>query len=321
MSPAHGAWKPPPLLLMKSLKLLIPLIFWMFPFGTICSQTDDFNDADDSDWTRQDSIGMIPGFPSPFATFSFLGGAYRIQAPTSPAPGMVGPSRAASFRQDVTYAGKIFLSVDLQIIDPYLQQSVGFLAFVQPDPAPGAVSGYSLSYQPATGDIVLNRITDEVPTRLAYADLEAAADDALRLVLIAENGNFAAAVYNLDDLVNPIARLTATDSVFTTGTAGLFAFSDTDDATGPIDAVFDNYRANPISLPPLELTLQPAAGLQLRWPDWAVHFSPTSSTTLAPGPWTRVPVSQLSSGGGFLFHNGDRTDVPRNFFRLERKPL
>ena len=44
------------------------------------------------------------------------------------------------------------------------------------------------------------------PIRLAYADLTGVASDSLRLVLIAENGEFSAAVYNLDDLVNPIAK-------------------------------------------------------------------------------------------------------------------
>jgi len=172
-----------------------------------------------------------------------------------------------------------------------------------------------------TGDIVLNRIDNELPIELAYADLTGVASDALRLVLIAEDGEFSGAVYNLADLVNPIAKVSASDSVYTSGTAGLFVFSDTDDRSGPVDAVFDNYRANPITLPELRLTLQGGTGFQLTWPDWAVHFSPTFSTTLSPEPWERIGVSELVNGGGFLSHTGDRTHVPRKFFRLERRPL
>jgi hypothetical protein len=178
-----------------------------------------------------------------------------------------------------------------------------------------------LSFQPVTLDIVLNRINGEVPERLARADLQDFDIEWVRLVLIAENGNFSAALYKLDDLVNPIARLTASDSVYTTGTAGIFAYSDTDDATGPINAVFDNYRANPLSLPELSLELVGNDGFQLTWPDWAVHFSPTFSTTLDNLPWERIPVSTLETGSGVLFHNGDRTLAPRKFFRLERRPL
>lgn len=300
----------------KSRFLLISLI--LQSSGAL-GQTDDFNDGDDSGWTRQDSIGIILGFP--FASFTFPDGGCRITAGDSPAPSVIGPSRAASFRQDVVYNGRLFLSVDLKITDPFIQQSAGFLALVQPNPMPGAVSGYSLSFQPLTGDIVLNRLVGEQPTRLGYADLEGLAGDALRLVLVAENGAFEAAVYNLSDLVNPIARLSANDSAFTTGTAGLFVFSDTDDATGPVDITFDNYRANPLTLPELRLDLAGESGFLLTWPDWAVHVSPTFSTTLDATPWERIPAAALDSGGGVLSHTGDRTLAPKKFFRLERRPL
>jgi hypothetical protein len=233
----------------------------------------------------------------------------------------MGPSRAASFRQDVSYSGKIFLSVDLKISDPDIQQAVGVLAFVQPNPLPGAVSGYSLSFQPLTGDIVLNRIVNEVPTELAYSDLTGVAGDALRLVLIAEDGEFAGAVYNLADLVNPIAQITASDSAYTAGTAGIFVFSDTDDRSGPVDAVFDNYRANPITLPELRLTLDGDNGFLLRWPDWAVHFSPCFSTTLTAESWEPISISEIGNGDGFLSHRGERTLIPKKFFRLERRPF
>lgn len=282
-------------------------------------QTEDFDDGDDSGWTRQDSIGMILG--SPFASYSFPDGGYRITAGNSPAPSLIGPSRAASFRQDVSYAGRLFLSVDLKIADPFIQQSVGLLAFVQPNPAPGAVSGYSLSFQPLTGDIVLNRLTGEMPTRLAYADLTGVAGTALRLVLVAEDGEFMAAVFNLDDLVNPIAKVTASDSTHTSGTSGVFAFSDTDDASGPVDARFDNYRANAITVPEPRFVLQGGTGFELTWPDWAVHFGPTSSTNLSAGSWEPISTGEIQSGGGFLSHTGDRSLVPKRFFRLERRPF
>jgi hypothetical protein len=304
---------------MTFLKSLLPLIPWMFPSGITHGQTDDFNDGDDSGWTRQDSIGIITG--SPFAFFEFPDGGYRISAAESPAPGLMGPSRAASFRQDVSYDGRVFLSVDLKISNPFIQQAVGLLALVQANPAPGAVSGYSLSFQPLTEDIVLNRIDNELPYELAYGNLTGAAGVSLRLVLIAEDGEFSGAVYNLDDLVNPIAKVTASDATYTSGTAGIFVFSDTDDASGPVDAVFDNYRANPITLPELQLTLIGGTGFQLTWPDWAVHFSPTFSTTLAAEPWERISISELESGNGFLSHIGDRALIPRKFFRLERRPF
>jgi hypothetical protein len=300
----------------KSLLSLIPLVILS---GITRAQTDNFADGDDSGWTRQDSIGMI--VESPFASFGFPDGGYRISAGESPAPAQIGPSRAASFRQDVSYNGKVFLSVDLRISDPSIQQAVGVLAFVQPNPLPGAVSGYSLSFQPLTGDIVLNRIVNESPIELAYSDLTGVASDSLRLVLIAEDGEFSGAVYNLDDLVNPIAKLAASDSAYSSGTAGVFVFSDTDDRSGAVDAVFDNYRANPITLPELRFSLDGENGFHLSWPDWAVHCSPTFSATLTAEPWERIAISAIENGNGVLFHTGDRALVPRKFFRLERRPF
>jgi hypothetical protein len=302
---------------MTFLKPLLPLIPLIFLSGITHGQTDDFNDGDDSGWTRQDSIGLI--LSSSHASYSFPDGGYRISAGNSPAPLDIGPSRAASFRQDVAYNGRLFLSVDLKISDPFIQQAAGFLAFVQPNPAPGAVAGYSLSFQPLTGDIVLNRIVGEQPFELAYSDLEGVASESLRLVLVADNGQLSGAVYNLSDLVNPIAKVTASDSTYTTGTAGLFVFSDTEDASGPVDTVFDNYRANPMTVPELSFILDGDNGYLLSWPDWAVHFSPSLSTTLTEESWQPVLDSELQTGGGVLFHIGDRTNVPKKFFRLERR--
>lgn len=298
-------------------KPLLTLLLLLHPSASALGQTENFNDGDDSGWTRQDSIGII--IESPFASFEFPDGRYRIHAAASPAPQLIGPSRAASLRQEVSYSGRLFLSIDLTVSDPFIQQSLGFLAFVQPNPAPGATSGYSLSYQPLTGDIVLNRIVNEVPTRLGYSDLSGLAGTSLRLVLIADAGNFSCALFNLSDLLNPIANLTAQDSTYTSGTAGLFAFSDTDDASGPIDAVFDNYRANPFTLPDLHLSLIGDSAFQLSWPDWAVHFSPSSSTTLAAESWEPISISELQNTNGFLLHNGDRSTFPKKFFRLQRR--
>ncbi len=304
---------------MSRLKPLLPLIALLFQSGVTLGQTDDFDDGDDTGWTRQDSLGLITG--SSFASFDFVDGGYRISAAESPSPAFYGPSRAASLRQDVSYTGQLFISVDLKIGDPTIKQAVGMLAFVQPATGPGITSGYSLSFQPESGDIVLNRIVNEVPIRLADADLTGVAGNSLRLVFIAEDGLLTGAVYNLDDLLNPIAKVEVSDTVYSSGTAGVFVFADTDDASGVVDAVFDNYRANPLSLPDLTLTLLENDDFQLTWPDWAVHFSPSSSPDLSPASWGTIPAFKLETGVGVLSHTGKRAMHPKYFFRLERRPL
>src|ERR1043166_4305869 len=66
------------------------------------AQSDDFNDGNDNGWTRYDPLGGL-GLGAQ-ATYTFPNGGYRIQAMSNPAfPSAVGPARAGSVRQDVSY--------------------------------------------------------------------------------------------------------------------------------------------------------------------------------------------------------------------------
>ena len=282
-------------------------------------QVDHFNDGNDDGWTRQDTLSAALG--SPFASFSIEDGAYRIQVPESPAPGALGPARSASFRQDVVYTDRIFISVDLKVSDPAIQQAIGVLAFVQSNPGLGVTSGYSLSYQPDSRDLVLNSIVNEVPERLGAADVTGLAGDCVRLVFIAENGLITGALFSIDDLVNPIALLATTDTTFTSGTAGVFVFSDTDDATGSVDAAFDNYRANAISIPELVLASKEEGPFQLSWPEWAVHFAPSTRSDLRALPWQEIARSRFLRNQGQFTLVVDPEEVTSAFFRLERRPF
>lgn len=299
------------------MKFLLPFIPFAFLTAGALGQADDFNDANDDGWTRQDTLSEALG--SPFASFSIEDGSYRIQVPESPAPAVLGPARAASFRQDVVYTDRLFISVDLKISDPAIEQAIGVLAFVQSNPGLGVTSGYSLSYQPDTRDLVLNRIVNEVPERLGAADLVGVAEDCVRLVFIAENGLITGALFSGDDLINPIALLATTDTTYTSGTAGIFVYSDTDDASGPVDATYDNYRANALTVPPLSLSSTVGGGFQLSWPDWAVHYAPSTRTDLRALPWLEIPKSEFLRDESRFSWVVDPPEIPRAFFRLERR--
>lgn len=295
------------------------LCLTLMPFLAVraFAQVDDFNDGNDTAWTHQDPVGE--GITVPFATFLVENGTYRIASGESPAPGSIGPARGASLQQNVVYNQKLFITVDIKVADPGIEQAIGLLAFVQDNPGLGATSGYSLSFQPASQDLVLNKIVNEVPERLGAADLVGVAGDCVRLVFIAENGFITGALFSGDDLINPIALLASTDTTYTSGTAGIFVYSDTDDASGPVDATYDNYRANALTVPPLSLSSTVGGGFQLSWPDWAVHYAPSTRTDLRALPWLEIPKSEFLRDQSRFSWVVDPPEIPRAFFRLGRR--
>src|SRR3954454_11695055 len=66
--------------------------------------SDDFNDRIDDGWIREDPIGT--------GSWTLTNGSYRIRSSPSPAPGSLGPGRAASLRTNESYAG-FYVAADL----------------------------------------------------------------------------------------------------------------------------------------------------------------------------------------------------------------
>src|SRR6266478_2668357 len=103
---------------------------------------DDFNDGDDSGWTRYEPLAAA-GAPG---IFSFPNGTYRIQASPSPDPASLGPGRAGTFRADQVYSDFI-IAFDLVGWDNSLNQSFGTMARASAS-GPGSLSGYLFTYSP-----------------------------------------------------------------------------------------------------------------------------------------------------------------------------
>jgi len=119
------------------------------------AQTDTFNDGDDTtnpEWTHYDPLSGVGGNP---ATFSFPGGnTYRIQAPTSPDPGTLGPARVASTLP--TVYTDFYASVDLVDWDDTLDQAVGLLARLD-SIGLGTTIGYAFTYQEIDHNVSISR--------------------------------------------------------------------------------------------------------------------------------------------------------------------
>src|SRR4051812_7896796 len=104
--------------------------------------SDDFNDNNDTGWTRYDLSAVGAG-----ATFSFPNGnSYRIQAPKPPAG--VGPARAAGYINSLNLST---FSVSVDLVDwntsTTVNQAFGILARLS-NVGLTTTNGYSLTYAP-----------------------------------------------------------------------------------------------------------------------------------------------------------------------------
>ena len=204
------------------------------------SQSDDFDDGNDNGWTKVNTLAGqgVPaswGFPN--------GNSYSI-AMEGHGIEPLGPPRAGSFIQDVTYEN-FYIAVDINF-DPSIDQNMGVLARVK-EPGLATLDGYGAVYNPRDADpggrLYILRIDDEAAIVMAEADIEEAVSENLRIVFRGKGRELKTELYTQEDLLNPIAATDVFEAgeFFETGLLGVFSASD--DVTVPIDVTFDNYIA------------------------------------------------------------------------------
>ena len=198
------------------------------------AQSDDFNDGNDTGWTRYDPLA---GFGAP-ATFSFPAGGYGIQSGTSPNPLALGPGRAGSVRNDQVYSG---FSVTFDVVNwnNTLNQAFGALARVN-QLGLGTTDGYSFTYATG-GSIDISRILNEGPTGLGSAPITLNPANDYRFVFTGTGTNLSGQVFDLANLSTPLATLNASDATYASGVSGFVVFDNTAAGTGSANATFDNY--------------------------------------------------------------------------------
>ena len=204
------------------------------------SQSDDFDDGNDDGWTKVNTLAGqgVPaswGFPN--------GNSYSI-AMEGHGIEPLGPPRAGSFIQDVTYEN-FYIAVDINF-DSSIDQNMGVLARVK-EPGLATLDGYGAVYNPRDADpggrLYILRIDDEAGIVMAEADIEEAFSENLRIVFRGKGRELKTELYTKEDLLNPIAATEVFEAgeFFETGFLGVFSVSD--DVSVPIDVTFDNYIA------------------------------------------------------------------------------
>lgn len=281
------------------------LILWIsLPVWPCAAQTDDFEDGDDAGWTRFDPIGQVAG--QPYAVFQVQSGQYRLRSAPTPDP-QAGPARAASYRADAVYSDFVVV-VDVASWDAALDQAIGLLARVQPNPSIGALGGYSLNYQPGDFDIEINRLVNEQPVNLARVPLNLPPGESYRFVFCGTGSHLSAAVFSLEQPLQPIVTLSADDATYEAGHCGIFCFDASN--TGAVDVTFDKYAAGPGTAPGLAFALE-AGNFRVYWPRLTGAWHLETSTD--PGEWSGVLLDGELSGDQLQF---SAPVAGRRFYRL-----
>jgi hypothetical protein len=292
------------------------------------AQSDDFDDGNDFGWTRYNPIGV--------GSWSVVDGGYRIQTAPSPAPDVVGPGRAGSLRNDVTYTN-FQVSVDITNWNDSVHQAFGILARIT-DPAPGATKGYAFTYDrgttPTSGDMDMSVITGEVPSGVSGVsgedNIHLLPGRTYRFVFIGVGPNLEGLVYEHPNLTNPVVRMVGSDTTYESGVCGLVVYDSSAGGMGITDATFDNYSAMipppPPPPPPPQLAIARTTeveGVIVSWPTNAVGFVLQAGDALPPSApgWADITDGILVNEMTGRYEYFDFTSGGNNlFFRLRQPP-
>ena len=269
------------------------------------AQDDNFDDGNDTGWTRFAPLGPLGG-----TSYSVSGGSYKLACDPSPNESQYGPARCGALRIDRDYS-QFLVMVDFKDWVATEDSSIGVLARIQPGPAPGAVNGYSFTWQSKDGDVQISRITGEVPTNISGStDLVLPEGGTYRLVFFGNGSHLEGRIYDMSNPAVPLITTVATDETYAEGICGIVLFADENTRTS---ASFDNYSASD-GTPPLADIVLVNNVVRVSWPTArGLVYDLLSSTDLVE--WWPV--------GGLTYQNGRTVaseqvlpGVSSKFFRL-----
>lgn len=287
------------------MKLLTVTLASVLLTTTAGAQSDDFNDLNDTGWTRYKPLADL-GAAS--ASYTITGGTYRI-ASTESQLGAAGPARAGATRPELY--STFCVMVDLVDWNPAEDSSFGILARIS-SIGLGTTNGYAFTFQGQDNDVQISRIDGEAPTSLSGSPpvtLTPGGD--YRMVFFGIGGQLEGRIYDMADPLVPLVIATGTDTTYAGGTCGLVVFSDTNTATS---ATFDNYLANNGVITPPALTISNGE-LELTW-DVENSLAHTLESSIDLDTWS--PLATLGAEDGkFLYYEPfGGFSSPAAYFRL-----
>ena len=237
------AWKDESILMMTRFQpLLCAALLSAFLGPIVHGQiiVDDFNDGNDTGWTRSNPLAPFGGT----ASYAFPNdNSYRIKPDPSPNPAAFGSGRAGSFRPEV-YTNSFHISVDLVAWDNFIPQDVGILAFVN-TPGAGTLNCYVFSYDVDSGSMFLSRLDNEVAISMGSFDVDLDPTHDYRLIFQGFLGDMRGDLFDLTSPEFSLGAIFTRDTTYSSGPCGIFVAHGVADGGGIADATFDNYRSSP----------------------------------------------------------------------------
>lgn len=199
--------------------------------------SDNFDDGNDTGWTRYEPLA---GFGAG-GTYAFPGGAYGIGAGGSPAPGLVGPGRAGSFRLDASLSD---FTLTFDLVDwgttPFF---AGGFARIK-DPGLASTDGYALGFDFSVNRLFISLVTDEAVAKVVVVSEPLTLDPAkdYRLRFDAIGSDFSGRIDELGGST-PLATIFGSDATYSSGAVGLGVVVQSSTAGVGANATFDNFVA------------------------------------------------------------------------------
>jgi hypothetical protein len=213
----------------------------------------DFNNQSDAGLTRYDPLAAFgQGGTFSFPQLSPGNFGYELAQAGVPANNPGGPARLGSSVTGQTFSD-VVQAVDVVNFDTSLGQAFGLGTRVQ-NIGLGTTSGYVLAYSTPSaegtpaGEFTFTRVTNEIATDIGtQADITLQSGHSYRFLLQAVGPNLTGQVFDLANLATPLATVSATDSTFATGAAGVIVTALV--PTSGIDVTFDNLLVESVPEP------------------------------------------------------------------------
>jgi hypothetical protein len=204
----------------------------------LADYSNSFASGSDADFTHYSPLQAFGAG----AVYSFPGGGYSISAPASPAPGQLGPARAASFLTGQSY-GDFTVHYDISGYSTANPQFMGVFARVS-TPGLGTLNGYAMGLDTTTGQLFISRVAAEqslgpISASAVSGALTLSPSTTYSLSFTAVGSSFNGAIWD-KATGTVLATVSGTDSNYASGEIGLGVAAQSFAAGASAQAVFGN---------------------------------------------------------------------------------